>query len=78
MKPTVPGPTRSAGEQIVWRALSARHQATALARRPVAVGFADPWPRVLAGDVPNLASLGDGIAGHDIEPGLNKQQPYVV
>jgi hypothetical protein len=33
---------------------------------------------VLVGDVLDPASPRDGVVGYDIEPGLNKQEPYVV
>ena len=81
MRPTMPGLTRSAGERIVRWTLSAGHEVTALARRPDALGSADPWPRVLAGDVPDPASLGDGVVKYDIEPGvpgISTREPYVV
>ena len=79
MKPTVFGPTGSAGEQIARPALSPDHKAAAAARRPEAVAPADPWLRALVGDVLDPASPRDGVAGYDdIEPGLNKQEPYVV
>ena len=78
MKPTVLGTTGSAGERIGRTALAPGRQATAVARRPDAVAFADLRLCVLAGDVPDPAPLGDVVAGYDIEPGLNKQQPYVV
>jgi len=51
----------------------------AVARRPEAVAPADPWLRALVGDVLDPASPRDGVVGYDdIEPGLNKQEPYVV
>jgi putative NADH-flavin reductase len=78
MKPMVCGSTGSAGEQIGRTALAPGHEVTAVARRPDAVAPADPWPRVLACDVLDPASPRDGVVGYDIEPGLNKQQPYVV
>ena len=78
MKPTVFGPTRSAGERIGRTALAPGRQATAVARRPDAVAPVDPSPRVNAGDVPDPPSPRDGVVGYDIEPGLNKQEPYVV
>ena len=79
MKPTVFAPTGSASEQCVRPALAAGHEVAAVARRPDAVAPADPWLRVLVGDVLDPASPRDGVAGYDdIEPGLNKQEPYVV
>ena len=78
MKPTVFGPTGSASEQIARPALSPGHEAAAVARRPEALAPADPSLRVLAGAVLDPASPRDGVAGYDIEPGLNKQEPYVV
>jgi hypothetical protein len=42
------------------------------------VAPADPRLRVLVGDVLNPASPRGGVVGYDIEPGLNKQEPYVV
>lgn len=57
---------------------AAGHEVTAVARRPDAVAPADPWLRVLVGDVLDPASPRDGVVGYDVEPGLNKQEPYVV
>jgi putative NADH-flavin reductase len=78
MKLTVFAPAGSTGEQFVRPALAADHEVTAVALRPDAVAPADLWLRVLAGDVLDPASPRDGVAGYDIEPGLNKQEPYVV
>ena len=64
--------------RAVRAALAAGHEAAAVARRPEALAPADPSLRVLAGDVLDPASPRDGVAGYDIEPGLNKQEPYVV
>lgn len=78
MNLTVFGPTGSTGEQIVRQAPAAGHELTAVARRPDAVAPAEPWLRVLTGDVLDPASPHDGAVGYDIEPGLNKQELCVV
>ena len=78
MKPMVFALTGFTGEQFVRQALAVDHEVTAVARCPDAVAPADTSPRLLVGDVPDPASLRGGNVGFGTEPGLNKQQPYVV
>lgn len=63
MKLSVLGATGATGEQIVRHGLAAGHEVTAVVRRPEAVRVADPWLRVITGDVLQPASLAPGIAG---------------
>ena len=65
MKLTVFGSTGSTGKQIVWQALAAGHEVTAVARRPDAVAPAGPRLHVVAGDVLDPASLRDRVVGTD-------------
>jgi uncharacterized protein YbjT (DUF2867 family) len=78
MKPMVFALTGFTGEQFVRQALAVDREVTAVARRPDAVAPADTSLRLLVGDVPDPASLRVGVVRFGTEPGLNKQQPYVV